>query len=252
MTYKITTLKLGEMTLDKGILTRGKDVGTKVTVPLWALAIEGNGIKAIVDTGFRSVEWTKANGPADIMYAQSECEKIVSVLKEIGWTPDDINVVINTHLHLESCGNNNLFKNAKYYIQANEWEFALNPLPHHKQYYSSELFTTKSVDTTRIVFVDGEYTLIDGIVLLSTPGHTRGNQSVLVETEEGIVIFTGGAANLMENIYENILPNVLDNSPQAYKSLEDFRRKGAYAIPCHEPRISNFASNGFPLIHPEN
>ena len=108
--YKITHLNLGECTVDKGVLTRDTGVGQKIRVPITALAIEGSGHKILVDTGFKSVEYAKSNSCFCSDFAQNEQQTMVGALSKIGWTPDDVDIVINTHLHANHCGGNAMFK----------------------------------------------------------------------------------------------------------------------------------------------
>ena len=125
----------------------------------------------------------------------------------------------------------------------------MNPIDHQVDMYKRELFDSRAVYGTNIVLIDGETEVEPGLIILSTPGHTAGHQSVLVDTEDGIVIFAGGACPLLENVKRNILPNVMINSPAAYKSLADFRRKGEFIIPCNDGTIPAFATKDFPAIH---
>ncbi len=48
-------------------------------------------------------------------------------LKEhLGWEPEDVDIVIHTHLHYDHAGNDYLFKNAKFIIQRDEFEYGMN------------------------------------------------------------------------------------------------------------------------------
>ncbi|MFP3154847.1 N-acyl homoserine lactonase family protein [Lachnospiraceae bacterium ZAX-1] len=245
-TYKVTAIKMGELTVDKGSLTRNKDTGKQITIPVWAAAIEGNGHKIIVDTGIYDTKWVAEHV---CPCTQSEDEKLEKVLEKLGWSAQDVDIVINTHFHYDHCGNNNLFKNAKFYVQRAEWDAGINALPHQADIYLKELFNKESVNTTSYVLLDGEYELEEGIVLISTPGHSIGHQSVVVNTKEGIVCIAGDALNLLENITENILPNILVDSAETYKGLEDIRRKAEFVIPGHDPAIKPYQTSGFLKIH---
>jgi len=45
----------------------------------------------------------------------------------------------------------------------------------------------RDVPGSRVVLTQGDLTLGDGLLLVSTPGHTRGNQTLIVHTERGVV-----------------------------------------------------------------
>lgn len=248
-TYDVKVLKMGVVTVDKGGMTRGTDCGKKMVIPMWSIAIEGNGMKIIADTGVHSVAWVNKNVSTVEGCILEEDETMEGALKAIGWKPEEVDIVINTHLHYDHCGNNRLFKNAKVYIQRREWEFALNPLPNQKQYYVSSLFAGEAGNGTNIELIDGEYEISEGLVLIPTPGHTRGHQSVIINTREGVVCYAGDAANLLENITSNIIGNILDDTQSAFKALADIRRKAEFVIPGHEPLIHKYAADNFLPIH---
>lgn len=247
--YKIIVLKMGCVTVDKGGMTRGTDCGTKMVIPQLALAIEGNGLKVIADTGVHSFEWVNQNISTVENCVLEEDETMEGALKKIGWSPDEVDVVVNTHLHYDHCGGNYLFKNAKFYIQKDEWEFGLDPTPNQKQYYESSLFDIRSVNTNHIKLIDGEYVIAEGLVLIPTPGHTKGHQSLLVNTPEGVVCYAGDAANLLQNLKENIIGNILYDTQQAFDSMDEIRRKAKFAIPGHEPKIQKYQTTNFLTIH---
>lgn len=249
VTYEIKVLKMGSVTVDKGGMTRAVDCGTKMVIPQLALAIEGNGLKVIADTGVHSVEWVNENVSTVENCFLEEDESMKGALNQIGWKPEEVQVVVNTHLHYDHCGSNYLFKNAAFYIQQKEWDFANRPTPNQAQYYKNSLFDISAVNTNQINLVNGEYELADGLVLIPTPGHTKGHQSLLINTEDGVVCYAGDAANLMENLTSDIIGNILYDTGQAFKSLADIRRKAEFVIPGHEPRIKKYQTGGFLPIH---
>lgn len=244
--YKITTLKMGTLVSDRGGLTRGKGNGESIEIPIWSLAVEGDGVKAIIDTGIENTKWVEDH---ICKCWREDDETMEGALEKIGWKPEDVNIVINTHLHYDHCGNNRLFKNAKFYVQRVEWEATVGAIPLQACFYKRDLFDSRAVNGTQQILLDGEYKLDDGLVIIYTPGHSKGHQSVLINTAEGIVCFTGDAANLVENITDNIVPNILISTVDTYNSLENIRRKAEFVITGHEPQIKKFQTSNFPAIH---
>lgn len=249
VTYKIKVLKMGCVTVDKGGMTRATDCGTKMVIPQLALAIEGNGRKIIADTGIHSVTWVNENVSTVENCSMEEDESMENALAKIGWKPEEVHIVVNTHLHYDHCGSNYLFKNASFYIQQMEWEFANHPTPNQIQYYNHSLFDINAVNTNQIIFVEGEYEISEGLVLIATPGHTKGHQSLLINTEDGVVCYAGDAANLLENLELDIIGNILYDTEQAFISLANIRHKAEFVIPGHEPRIKKYQTGGFLPIH---
>ena len=89
----------------------------------------------------------------------------------------DVNLIVNSHLHFDHCGNNRLFPNAEIFVRDDELLVARTP-----RYTVREWF---DYDGARLNTVSGDMEITAGVKLLSSPGHTPGHQSVLVETDSG-------------------------------------------------------------------
>lgn len=247
-TYKITTLKMGTLIAEKSSLTMGKDYGASIAIPMLAVAVEGNGHKILVDTGIRSLEWVKKYLGDQYDVLQEEDETMEGALKQIGWSPEDVDIVVNTHLHYDHVGCNHLFKNARCYVQRSEWECAFNPVENQKCFYFEDLYGWSAVRYPQWKFVDGEYELLPGIRLIPLGGHTVGSQGVLVNTEEGTVCLAGDTAGLSENLWENVLPNIMCDCDSGYRALEIIRTRADYFIPYHDAMIEKYQTNHFPKV----
>jgi N-acyl homoserine lactone hydrolase len=100
--------------------------------------------------------------------------------------PASIDIVVNTHLHFDHCGGNHLFAGKPIYVQRQELEDA-----RAGDYTIPEWVDAPGVE---YVVVDGEHELLPGIRLVPAPGHSRGMQVVVVETEGGRVVVGGDVA----------------------------------------------------------
>src|SRR5919206_3457280 len=107
-------------------------------------------------------------------------------------TPREVALVINTHLHFDHCGGNRLFPGVPIYVQRRELEAAREP-----GYTIAEWV---EFEGARYVEHDGEAEILPGIRVLPTPGHTPGHQSVLVDTDEGLVVIGGDVAHTLEEL----------------------------------------------------
>jgi N-acyl homoserine lactone hydrolase len=100
---------------------------------------------------------------------------------------DGVTAVVNTHLHFDHCGGNHLFAGRPIHVQRAELDDAR----------TLEDYTIPDwVDAPGVTYapVDGELELLPGVRLVPAPGHTRGSQIVVVETEEGRVVIAGDTA----------------------------------------------------------
>ena len=218
----------GHFTLDKSLLVYTKYQGQIYEAALKPLLIIAGKEKILVETGigelpetYRKFHTIKRK-PDQALRTQLQKHRI---------KPEDITLVINTHLHFDHCGNNALFSNAKFYVQAEELRYAYAPDRFQKAAYLKKFFDA-NLD---YVPVRGKYRLTDNIVLVPTPGHSIGHQSVLIEGERKNRVYCGDAAPLRENLEKRNIPGVLYRADQALKSIDKLRSiKNAAYIYSHD------------------
>ena len=209
-------LSNGYFTLDKSFLVYTKYQGQIYEAALKPLLIIAGKEKILVETGigelpetYRKFHTVKRN-PDQALRAQLQKHKI---------KPEEITLVINTHLHFDHCGNNTLFSNAKFYVQAEELRYAYAPDRFQKAAYLKKFFDA-NLD---YVPIRGKYRLTDNIVLVPTPGHSIGHQSVLIKGERKNYMYCGDASPLRENLEKRDIPGVLYRADQALKSIDKLR-----------------------------
>ena len=218
----------GYFTLDKSFLVYTKYQGQIYEAALKPLLIVAGKEKILVETGigelpetYRKFHTTKRK-PDQALKVQ---------LQKHGTKPEDITLVINTHLHFDHCGNNASFRNAKFYVQAEELRYAYAPDRFQKAAYLKEFFD----GNLDYVPIHGKYRLTDNIVLIPTPGHSIGHQSVLIKGERKNLVYCGDAAPLRENLEKRNIPGVLYRADQALKSIDKLRSiKNAAYIYSHD------------------
>lgn len=102
---------------------------------------------------------------------------VADALADIDMSPADIDLVINTHLHFDHCGQNSVFSHAPGYVQRTELERA--------KVESPEIYDWFGFASARWELLDGDSEIVPGVSVITTPGHTSGHQSVLVTGEDG-------------------------------------------------------------------
>ncbi|NLM19772.1 MAG: N-acyl homoserine lactonase family protein [Clostridiaceae bacterium] len=247
--YQIKMLKMGTLYGEKSSLTMGIDFGVPIPIPMWSAAIEGNGHKIVVDTGIKSLEWTKENLGDQYEVEQESDETMEAALEHIGWKPEEVDIVINTHLHYDHCGSNYLFKNAKFYLQSSEWDYAFQPVKNQECFYYEELFGWQAVRYTSWKMLSGEYQILPGLRVIPLGGHSVGGQGVFVNTKEGIVCLAMDAVGLYENLENNILPNIMTNVEDGFKAFDIIRNNSDFVIPGHDTCINKYQSSNFPVVN---
>lgn len=142
----------------------------------------------VVDTGFG----TKLNDKAKAIWRLTRPDgDLVAGLGRLGLQPDDILLVINTHLHSDHCGGNTrfdsgqqvvaTFPNAQYVVQRVEFEQASQPNERTAATYLGINWQVL-VEHGQMRLLDGEVELAPGVWGVVTPGHTPGHMSVRFES----------------------------------------------------------------------
>lgn len=145
-------------------------------MPVYVHLVDHPDGRVLVDTGM-----------TELHPAVADMDPRLSPLTGHGIDLDDIAFVVNTHLHYDHCGGNRLFPGRPIHVQRHELDDALSL----EDYTIREWVEAPGVEYAP---VDGELELLPGVRLVPTPGHTRGSQVVVVETEEGPVVVAGDSA----------------------------------------------------------
>jgi glyoxylase-like metal-dependent hydrolase (beta-lactamase superfamily II) len=143
-------------------------------------------------------------------------------LRKHGLKPDDIDIVINTHLHFDHCGNNKLFKNARFIVQKTELDYSYEPERFQQAAYVRELFDVKGLNYETI---EGDCRICEGISVISTFGHTIGHQSIIIQGDaKKNYVYCGDAAPTKENLERRNIPGILYNAHEALESIDKLRK----------------------------
>lgn len=224
--YLIHPLVVGANQTDQGVMTYLRDYGRRIWIPIYVFYLEGGDQRILVDTGLEQFMVPPEVGEEHGL----EILEFEPALATVGLKPEDIDIIIHTHLHNDHCENDYKCPNAKVYVQKAEYDFFLNPHPIDHRYYPDVL------DDAEVVLVEGDQEIVDGIGVMLTPGHSPGGQSVVVNTPAGKAIITGFCCN-RENFPEKgpvVTPGVHLDAIQAYESARRVRDAADILIPIHD------------------
>jgi glyoxylase-like metal-dependent hydrolase (beta-lactamase superfamily II) len=192
--YELTAISDGVYPLDGGAFF---GVVPKV---LWAKKVrvdEKNLVPAglnsvVVRTGRHTVLIETGIGnklPEKMAKLYGQPAQLLDNLAVAGITPEDIDIVINTHLHFDHCGWNTVrqgervaatFPNAKYYVQEGEWKHA------HENQRDAVSYLRENydplVESGQMKLLHGDQEIVPGVSVKVFPGHTRDMQAVIIRS----------------------------------------------------------------------
>ncbi len=161
---------------------------------------------------------------------------LVLSLEKLGYQAEDIDLVVNTHLHFDHCGGNTsknekgedapTFPKARYIIQKGEWEYALHPSERDKASYLEQNFLPLE-KYGLLQLVDGNKEISEGVEVIVVPGHTSCHQCLKVSTGGKVFFFLGDLVPTSAHVGLSYIMSY-DLSPQ--QTLENKREYFEQAI----------------------
>jgi len=201
---RIHTIQAGGQKLDGGAMFGvvpkplwerriAPDERNRIQFGMRCVLIEHESTLVLVDTGAGNKETSKFHDIYGLENAGANGRTLLEDgLSQIGVRPEDIGIVIDTHLHFDHAGGNTYvedggeprlsFPNARYVVQRGEWVYATHPNERTAGSYFAHNYAPV-VAADRFDFVDGEREIVHGVRVVPTPGHTPFHQSVLIESD---------------------------------------------------------------------
>jgi glyoxylase-like metal-dependent hydrolase (beta-lactamase superfamily II) len=166
------------------------------------------------DTGVADAIAAMPNGlaPADpkaVFWRRAKT--LAAQLEQVGVKPADVKAMAVSHTHPDHIGNVELFPVAMLYVQKAEYQWpGTNNQPRFKPEHPVTL-----LEGDRDVFGDGS------VVILSTPGHTPGHQSLLVRLQSsGAIVLSGDAVHFKANWDNRGVPSMNVSKDQTLASMQ--------------------------------
>ena len=172
------------------------DKNNLVKLDMNMLLIKTDGENVLIDAGIGDALSERQRK----IFGVESASGLKNRLSELDLTPEDINLVILTHLHADHAGGVigldkdgrkiPRFPNARHVVQIKEWEEAMHPDERTSvTYFTSNL---KILEQEKLLeLVDGEDEVATGIRLTNTGGHTPGHQAVLIQDGENKILWAG-------------------------------------------------------------
>lgn len=157
-----------------------------VTAGLNSLLIRTGDQTVLVETGMGN----KLSERMVKFYGQPA--KLIDNLAEGGVSPEEIDIVINSHLHFDHCGWNTVrdakgkivptFPHAKYYAPQGEWEYGRKPSERDAISYIPDNYDPL-VASGQMTLVKGGEEIVPGVSVKTFRGHTAHMQAIMVQSQ---------------------------------------------------------------------
>lgn len=180
----------------------------KVRFNLGSYLIRSSGRTILVDTGLGP----KPAAAPDVPWGQ-----LMRDFQAKGVRPEEVDMVVLTHLHRDHVGWNLLvqadkyvptFPNARYWMSAKDWEVC------HQPGVQAERFPNAPTCVWPLELVRGEHSITRELTALPTPGHTPGHMSILITSQGERALVLGDAAHSPAQVHETDWVSRADMDPE--------------------------------------
>jgi glyoxylase-like metal-dependent hydrolase (beta-lactamase superfamily II) len=177
------------------------DLRNRIPLALRCLLVEAPHALVLVDTGIGNKGDEKFREIYGVVNEGSPT-RLEDAIRDVGFEPSDVDIVLNTHLHFDHAGGNTWldadgrlelsFPGARHVVQKGELDFAHGRNERVRASYVAENFDLVT-ETGLWSLVEGGGEITEGVSVMPTPGHTPFHQSVLIESDGEVACFLADA-----------------------------------------------------------
>ena len=228
-------------------------------LPIYSWLIEIDGKLILIDTGETSKIYEKNYLPEGGLYHKSvqtrikKEEEINFQISSLGYQIEDIKTIILTHLHGDHIGGIQYFPKANFLVSETEYELATSKKGQNNGYFKKNWPSWFSPNLIKYnnqaegVF-NQSYHLQESkkIIIVPTPGHSIGHQSVIIKTKS-VTYFIGGDLTYNIETLKKEIPNVIIMNKEAIKSVskvhEYVKSNSCVYLSSHDWNVSKMITN---------
>jgi glyoxylase-like metal-dependent hydrolase (beta-lactamase superfamily II) len=201
-------------------------------LPINCVLVRSAGTTLLIDTGV---------GPKPRTFIPEPEALLLDGLAHHGVTPEDVDIVVHTHLHVDHVGWDGSFPNARYIVHEDDWAFFMNDESLAQRPHLRE----KVLPLPNVERFGGETEVLPGVRLLPTPGHTPGHMSV----RAGAVVVLGDVVVHELQVLDPDVVYVSDHDPNRAAAtrrrfLEELADEEADVIVSHFHGTGRFERSG--------
>lgn len=220
------------------------DSRNRITLAMNSLLVRAGGKRILIETGAGD----KLNPKLRDIYAL-DGPRLIEGLRHYGLHPEEVDIVVNTHLHFDHCGGNTrvekdkvvpTFPNARYIVHKGEFEHAKNPTERDRASYMPENYMPIEA-AGKFSLIADDRVIAPGVELIRVPGHVA--DMLCVKLHGG-----GKTAFLFDDLIPMTphlgLPWIMGYDLYPMMTLENKKkwlpivaREEWIALFCHDPKI---------------
>jgi glyoxylase-like metal-dependent hydrolase (beta-lactamase superfamily II) len=233
---QLTILSAGTLKLDGGAMfgvvpkplwskLRPTDERNRIILGMNVLLVDDGTTRTLIDNG-AGTKWDAKQADIYAFALKSPAE----ILAPAGLTPDDVDFVLDSHLHFDHAGGNTSvdrqgnvvpsFPNARYVVQRGELEFARSDNERIRASYIRDNFDP--LDALGLLdLIDGDVAVGKHIRVLVAPGHTPFMHVPVIRTGEHTVAFL---ADLVPTSSHVPFPYIMGYDVEPLRTLDSKKR----------------------------
>jgi 4-pyridoxolactonase len=217
---RVRLLDSGTLVIDQSHITWNVGCGTPVRFPVYSVLIEHPDGPFMFDSGY-DLDVVNEFLPFELPEQTPE-QTVPRQLERCGFKCEDVDALINSHLHFDHCGANKLLVNATTYLHHDELREARTPEPFERLGYADKGYDHPGA---KFELLEGDVEFADGIHLFHTPGHTVGHYSMLVELDGGRPLLFMADVSYTREAYANDQQAGFHNNPvDGVRSIRRIKR----------------------------
>ncbi|MGH3040914.1 MAG: N-acyl homoserine lactonase family protein [Candidatus Rokuibacteriota bacterium] len=219
--------------------------GTMIPVPAWY--VEGAAKRILVDTGVPPAAETDQLHERYVGVVAQEIrddDALVKGLAALGVEPDQVDVLVHTHLHYDHIGRDELFEAAEVVVDERELSWALSPPPYASRlFYFPEVARHLRPVLDRVRSVRDGCEIAPGVRLRFSGGHSFGHSVIEVDTALGRVVLTGDAVYSYRSLEAGWPQGTYVDLEQSVAAIASLRRADVVVV-NHDPLVGELFPTG--------
>jgi len=212
----------------------------RLHINLACFLVRSDGRTILVDTGM---------GPKPADAPDTPWGNLLNSFQASGLRPEDVDMVVMTHLHRDHVGWNlqrrngsyaPTFPNARYYMSAKDWEACHSPELQAERFSNAPDCVWPLEELGLIEFMEGEQALTSELTTLPTPGHTPGHMSIMITSQGHRGLILGDVLHNTVQVDQTDWVSRADIDPAQTRItrrsvMEQLEREGTLVAAVHLP-----------------